>query len=242
MERNNIWDKNWKKGLVPDVHPELLDIITKHINGTKILEIGFGSGGDLCALSSKGFSCFGIENSKVAFDNSKRYKKIKTFFGNGEETPFNDSEFDLIFHQGVMEHFKNPRKIMSESWRILKDGGVIVADVPHKWNLFTIYKNIFQIFGKWYGGWERSYSKNELENLARKNEFKTLKIYYRGIWPHQWGKFLFPEKIIKNKVTKKILTVTPIKHFQIFVRKIYENSHLLRVVSSYNIIMVAKKV
>ena len=242
MNTTNIWDKNWSKKFVPEVHPELVALIKQFSPGKKILEIGFGSGGDLSELSRLGFECYGIEKSKVSYNLSSRQTKYKSILGDGENTKFKNEEFDLVFHQGVLEHFKNTSKMMFESRRILRTNGILIIDVPHKWNLFTIYKNLYQLFGKWYGGWERSYDSRELINLAEKSGFKTLKIFYRGIWPHQWGKLLFPERIIMNKTARKILTKTPIKIIQKFVRRIYENSELLRIISSYNIIIVAKKI
>lgn len=241
MKTNDIWDKNWSKNFVPEVHSELISIIDHYSPGKKILEIGFGSGGDLTELSKLGYECWGLEKSKVSYNLSKKQKKFRSIFGDGEHTKFKKEEFDLIFHQGVLEHFKNPNIFLSETARILKRNGIIVIDVPHKWNLFTIYKKIYQIFDKWYGGWERSYDEYELKDLVKRFGFATLKISYRGVWPHQWGKFLFPGRIIENGIAKKILTRTPFKYIQRLIKRFYIKNRWLRIVSSYNIIIVAKK-
>ncbi|HJY98930.1 MAG TPA: glycosyltransferase [Patescibacteria group bacterium] len=237
----NVWDKNWQKGIAPDIHPELIHSVEKYAKGKKILEVGFGSGGDLTVLTQKGFDCTGIETSKVAYQNAKKKKQFKSFFQNGEETTFGDSTFDAIFHQGVLEHFKNPQKFIREQRRILKNKGMVVVDVPQKWNLFTIYKNILQFLGIWYGGWERSYSVKELTTLLKSQAFTILKVEYRGIYPHRWGKLIYPEKIIKRKWAKNLLSNPPFNIIQKTVRKLYDSSSIIRLLSAHNLIVVAEK-
>lgn len=238
----NLWDKNWQKKTALDIHPELVALIIKHAPGKEILEIGFGTGGDLLSLSNLGFHCHGLEMSRVAYNNAMNNKKIKVYLGDGQKSPFVSSRFDLVFHQGLMEHFKDPRALLGDHRRILKTNGVMVIDVPHKWNLFTVYKNFKQFLGSWYGGWERSYSANELVNAVERMGFKTIKIAYRGIWPHRWGKFLFPGKIIKRKWVGKLITTFPISMVRDLAKKIYNSSRLVKLVSYQNVIIVAQKI
>ncbi len=241
MTKDDIWDTNWLKNYAPDVHPEIISLVKRYSPGKKILEIGYGTGGDLTRLSKLGFDCWGLEKSRVSYDLSKK-KNFVAVLGDGEQAPFPDKIFYLIFHQGVLEHFKNPSKFLSEHRRILKNGGIVVIDVPHKWNLFTIYKQIYQLFGMWYGGWETSFSASELSALLEKNGFEPLLVSYRGIFPHQWGKFLFPENIVENKNIKRLLAKRPAKYIQNFIRFVYEKSKFLQKISAYNVIIVARKV
>jgi ubiquinone/menaquinone biosynthesis C-methylase UbiE len=241
MSNYDVWDKNWLKKHEPSVHRELVSLIKHYSPGKKILEIGYGSGGDLSFLKGIGFESWGLEKSKVAYNLSIQHGNFNAVLGNGERTHFRDKEFDLIFHQGVLEHFKSPTKLVSEQSRILKENGVIVMDVPHKWNLFTLYKKVYQLFGRWYGGWERSYSASELKNLIEPLGFETIIITYRGIWPHRWGKFLFPKQILKRKWVGKIIKTFPVNVIQNSAKKIYDSCELVRLVSSHNIIIVARK-
>ncbi|MEK7497568.1 MAG: glycosyltransferase, partial [Patescibacteria group bacterium] len=202
---------------------------------------GFGTGGDLSSLKKDGFICYGLEINKIAYKHAVKGRLFKSFLGNGEKTSFKEKQFDLIFHQGVLEHFRDPSRFMSEHYRILKPGGTIVIDVPHKWNLYTLYRNIYKLFGCWYGGWERSYNARELKNLAWRSGFKPIAIYYRGIWPHRWGKFLFPERIIKRRWIRLVIDKPPVIWIQKLSLALYRISELIQIVSSYNIILVAKR-
>lgn len=237
------WEENWKKDLTPDLHPELVQLIKKYAPGKYVLEVGYGTGGDLVALSKENFLCFGIEASKIAHEHAQKNfpKSVKTVYGNAEKMPWKDNSFHLIYHQGVLEHFKNPKKFLTEHHRVLKKGGVIIIDVPHKWNVYTLFRIIQSYKGLWYGGWERSYSAKELQQLVQTYKFITVRVHYRGIFPHRWGKFLFPEKIVKRTWAKHIISTPPVSYIQFIARKAYDKSKLIQILSSYNVIMVAQK-
>jgi len=240
---HNHWDHNWEKDIKPDYHPELIKIIEKHAKGKRVLELGFGTGGDLITLAKKGYICFGIEASTVAYEHSinKFPKRIKTVFGNAEKLPWETNSFDIIYHQGVLEHFKKPERFLEEQVRVLSSKGILVIDVPHKWNIYTIYKNLLYFGGRWYGGWERSFSDKELREIVKDYNLIPIKTYYRGIYPHRWGKFLFPEKIIRRRWAMKLLKTPPVSWTHSLARRLYDKSKLIQVVSSYNIIIVLKK-
>lgn len=44
--------------------------------------------------------------------------------------PFKKSEFDSVIIQSTLEHVKNPIKVISESYRVLKQSGFIYIEVP----------------------------------------------------------------------------------------------------------------
>lgn len=238
----DIWDKNWSANTELDLHPEIIALVKKYSKGKEILEVGFGTGGDLLFLDKLGFNCSGIEKSIIAYKRALKLKGLNIVFGDAKKMPYKSGQFDVVFHQGVLEHFRDPDKILLENRRVLKKGGVIIIDVPHKWNCFTIYKKAHQILGNWYGGWERSFSASELKSLINKNKFKTLRVQYRGVFPHQWYKFLYPEKIINNRRSKDFLLRSPFKYIQRFVKYVYKKNKFIQLVSSYNVIIVARKI
>jgi len=143
MNSSSTWDIVWRKHPKTDQHLKLVNLVKKYSPGKRILEVGFGSAGDLNTLSTLGYDCYCHEKSKVAYKLAKKNKKLNIFLGDGRKSPFPNNYFDLIFHQGLLEHFKNPKQLLIDHLRILKKNGVVIIDVPHKWNIFTLYKKYF---------------------------------------------------------------------------------------------------
>ncbi|OGE78156.1 MAG: hypothetical protein A2751_03280 [Candidatus Doudnabacteria bacterium RIFCSPHIGHO2_01_FULL_46_14] len=48
----------------------------------------------------------------------------------GENLPFADASVDVVFNGGLLEHVKEPQKIVDEAWRVLKPGGELYMEIP----------------------------------------------------------------------------------------------------------------
>ena len=76
--------------------------------------------------------------------------KAKFTLGDLFHTPIKDNEFDVVFNQGVMEHFRlddlDASNGVKEMLRVLKNDGTLVILVPAYFSpLFFIYK-FFKVF------------------------------------------------------------------------------------------------
>lgn len=143
--------------------------------GSKVLEIGAGSAIDCSYLAKKypQHKFIGTDISKKSIAVGKKIAKhlkvkLELVLDDVTKSELPSESLDLIFSQGVVEHFKNPHKIMSEQVRILKKGGVLVVDVPQKFNPYTIFKHKAINKGTWPYGWETEFSLWRLKNLGKK--------------------------------------------------------------------------
>lgn len=98
----------------------------------------------------------------------------------GQSCPFNDDTFDIVFHQGLLEHFASPYRLLGENLRILKKEGYLVVDVPQTFHIYTVFKQILMLFGMWFGGWERQFTRTSLDRLLKRYGFRV--IYFYGGW------------------------------------------------------------
>lgn len=185
------WEKYWKsKDHQPQVvHKELLDNLQKivTIKGKRILEIGTGMGGDSFYLVKKGaevtvldFSSAALKKLRASADKEK--VKLHTILADAKKIPLEAESFDIIFHQGFLEHFRNPELYLLEQKRILKKGGFLLVDVPQKFTTYTLKKHFKMWQGKWFSGWEKEYSINQLESLLRKAGLKVVCSYGWGYY------------------------------------------------------------
>lgn len=185
------WGKYWlsEEHQPQVIHQKLLKNLEAVINvkGKKILEIGAGMGGDSLYLAKKGAKVTLLDFSQEALDkikasSQKEKIKIQTILADAKKMPFPDEAFDIVFHQGFLEHFRNPKVYLLEQKRILKKNGLLLIDVPQKFTTYTIKKRLQIWQKKWFAGWETEYSISELEELVKECGFKVLKSYGWGYY------------------------------------------------------------
>jgi 2-polyprenyl-3-methyl-5-hydroxy-6-metoxy-1,4-benzoquinol methylase len=104
------------------------------LRGKRLLEVGSGFGIFL-AVSRRdyGVESFGIEPASGGFDSSRELgREILAGYGldasivtdsKGEDLPFPDNHFDLIFSSTVLEHTEDPQLVLEEAIRVLRPGG-----------------------------------------------------------------------------------------------------------------------
>ncbi len=191
ISTNKHWQQYWQskdhQPLV--VHQELLDNLLSvvDVNGKRILEIGVGMGGDSIFLAKRGAKVTALDFTKEALAEVKKnallnHVKINTIQADAKAIPCPDETFDIVFHQGFLEHFTNPQEMLIEQKRVLKRGGYLLIDVPQRYTTYTIKKHLLMMQNKWFAGWEREFSIGELENLLRRAGLHTVKSYGWGYY------------------------------------------------------------
>ena len=97
------------------------------ING-KTLDVGCGT-----KPYEKYFNCSQYIGLEIETTLNRELKKAD-FFYDGKKFPFNDSEFDSLVTNQVLEHVFNPDEFLSEINRVLKPGGKFLLTVPFVWD------------------------------------------------------------------------------------------------------------
>jgi ubiquinone/menaquinone biosynthesis C-methylase UbiE len=185
------WDDYWKKqDDLDDAYSNedrLIDALLAQLNpkGRKVLEVGGGSGRDSIRLAQMGAHVTVIDYVRSSLDvvarNAKRLNaQIELVHGDALSMPFEEGTFDVVFHQGLMEHFRDPGPLLRENRRVLKEGGVVLIDVPQRWHAYTAMKHVLIAMNRWFAGWETEYSIGELTRTVEKEGFHVIGKY--GDW------------------------------------------------------------
>lgn len=95
----------------------------------RILDIGSGTGDRLELFKKAGCEVYGVESSEQAIYAQKHFNV--PVFRTIEEGAFPDNHFDIITMYNVLEHVHQPRAVLKEIRRIIKQGGVLVLEVPN---------------------------------------------------------------------------------------------------------------
>ena len=103
------------------------DIVAKMGKGT-ILDLGSGTGYLAIEIARKapGLQVCGIDLSrrmvKIARRHARGVDNARFVFGNAARLPFKDNSIDLVVSTGASHHWKTPRLVFEECYRILKPG------------------------------------------------------------------------------------------------------------------------
>ncbi len=206
----NTWlnDKDEIKKQIDEyiiLHKPMYDTISnlvskRNTSEMQILDVGCGRAIDSYYLASKfGFNVQAIDLSESSLEIARQigeYFNSKVSFKVGDITnnSYNNKKFDIIFSQGLIEHFPDPTNIIKAQIRLLKEDGYLIIDVPQKYSLTAIRKHHEMKSGKWQWGWEREYSYNELVKLGNSLGLKEVSAY--GWWPDVILKRLFYSHIL----------------------------------------------
>lgn len=96
--------------------------------GTRVLDVGCGTGFNLVRLRRRGFSVVGLEPSpemrRLAEDNNPG---VEIVAGDAEALPWPDGSFDLVLSIEVIRYLEGPDKALAEMARVLRPGGVAIV-------------------------------------------------------------------------------------------------------------------
>lgn len=157
-------------------------------NNDKILDLGCGEGYLISLLPDK-ISVVGVDISPVALNRAKETfknkKNISFELGNAYKLNCPEKYFDRIICSEVLEHVPDPRKVMEEIHRLLKNDGLATVSIPDEKRIQKIMA-VIKFFGlakfihaarkqKEYEWHLHSANKNFLRRISN-NLFKIKKI------------------------------------------------------------------
>jgi len=142
-------------------------------DGGRLLDIGCGTGLFVEKFIRKGGTAVGLDISRKMISRAQQRCPASEFIiGTGEKIPFCDSSFDAISSLLAFSYVKDPLAMLTESYRVLKPGGVISICTLGKKLLTCGIPAIYQIGEKMkikhvvmkdFG--EQYYDKNDMTSL-----------------------------------------------------------------------------
>jgi len=208
------WEKFWQdreqiEAVYSNEERIYLNLIkVTEIKGKKILEIGAGSGRDSLQLAHENAMVYVLDYSPQALQiikklNGRNDNQVHLIQADAFQIPMPDETLDIVFHQGLMEHFKNPLPLLNEHFRVLKPGGLLLVDVPQRYHIYTLIKHFLIFFNKWFAGWETEFSIKQLKKLVIQSGF-TIR--------HEYGSWMRPSLFyrILREILKKIKIKLPL--------------------------------
>lgn len=107
------------------------------LKGKKVLGLASGGGQQMPIFAALGAECTVFDYSEKQLESERLVAAREGYdirIVRGDMTkplPFDDAEFDLIFHPVSNCYVKDVRAIWRECWRVLKPGGTLLSGVDH---------------------------------------------------------------------------------------------------------------
>lgn len=166
----------------------------------KILDAGCGNGEFSAFIRELGFKVVGIDIATPAIERAQKVCPDASFYiGSLEEKlPFHDGEFDAIWCTEVLEHLFDVHACLSESNRVLREGGVLILTVPFHGllkNLAIVLSGFERHFNP-YLSHIRFFTKRSLTECLTRAGFEP--VLWRGIgrmWPLYKSFFVVARKV-----------------------------------------------
>ena len=158
------------------------------VDGRRVLEVGAGSGRDALGLVRAGAIAFVLDYSPASLELVRRQAReqglaIQLVCADALAMPFRDDAFEVVFHQGLLEHFRDPLPLLRENARVTARAGRVVVDVPQTFHLYTAMKKLLIVFNAWFAGWETQFTPGRLEALCARAGLRVRRTY---------GEFMVP--------------------------------------------------
>lgn len=151
-------------------------------NGKDVIELGPGhTYGVACKIKEAGANSVSIIDIEKYIQDEvlQKHNYLDYIIYNGNDMPLADGSYDLALSNTVYEHLRNPEKTVSETYRILRKGGVVIHLIDLCDHMFygTSFVNdkAFNCLRYSRGVWNMmSYNRSIYVNRLRQSEWVSL--------------------------------------------------------------------
>jgi SAM-dependent methyltransferase len=98
--------------------------------GERVLDLGCGLGEFTAALAEHGVEVVGCDVSQEALRLARERFPTLEFVLSGDELPFGDATFDVVWAGEVLEHVQDGLGLLAEVRRVLVPGGRLLVSTP----------------------------------------------------------------------------------------------------------------
>lgn len=180
-----------------------VDMFSKNEAFGDALELGVGTGVYIKRASEKFKSILAIDGSQRMLDNLNRKIKenninnvttLKSDVTNMENVP--SESFDYVYFFGLIEHIVDIESFVSEIYRVLREGGVVIGITPNAESPWYRLRHLVRGTGK-HCATDTYYSIGQIDNIFKNKCFVFEKVKYWGAVPAG----------LRNRMIIKVLSI-----------------------------------
>jgi SAM-dependent methyltransferase len=138
------------------LHKRCREVIRRAGGPGDLLDVGCATGVFLDGMRQRGWNVTGVEVNVKAAQYARERLGLEVFIGELEEAGYPDASFDVVTLWDVLEHVRDPRRMLGEIARVLRcpehvegrPGGLLVLSLPNPDCLEA------RLFGPYWAGWD----------------------------------------------------------------------------------------
>ena len=128
--------------------PRLVDF--SGYRGKRLLEVGCGIGTDLVRFAAGGAHAVGVDFSATALELARKNAEcasvpVALHLANGEDLPFEEASFDVVYAHGVLQYTAEPRRMVAECRRVLVPGGQAIFMVYNRLSWLNALSKVMKV-------------------------------------------------------------------------------------------------
>jgi SAM-dependent methyltransferase len=185
-EQDRIWShlQNRATSAFDLSYPRLHFFAARCLPGTKVLNVGVGTGYLEELLTQRGVEVFSLDPSEDTIERLQLQLRMgpRAQRGYAQEMPFDDRSFDKVIMTEVLEHLPDGvlQSTLDEVRRVLKDDAEFTGTVPYREDLAAnqvLCPRCETQFHRW--GHEQRFDENALGRLLTSHGFRIDRMYPR---------------------------------------------------------------
>jgi SAM-dependent methyltransferase len=118
--------------------------------GRKVLEVGCGAGTDLARFARGGAEVTGVDVAPSAIELARQNFSQQRLaadlrVADGEQLPFAEHSFDLVYAHGVVQYTSSPAALVAECHRVLKPGGEAIFQAYNRISWLNLLSKLMKV-------------------------------------------------------------------------------------------------
>jgi SAM-dependent methyltransferase len=116
--------------------PERVELFRRYVGGPgrRVLDLGCRDGA-LTRAYTEGNDVVGVDADREALAEAEKLGIETRWADLDQQLPFEDGSFDVVVAGELLEHLRDPRRLVAEVRRALRGGGTFVASVPNAYRV-----------------------------------------------------------------------------------------------------------
>lgn len=179
---NNWYLKLFKKSILKQSKLRAILSLLGPVEGKSCLDLGGDNGIISYYLREKGGQWSSVDLEDKTVESIRSLVKTSVYRIDGEKVPFENKSLDVVVIIDFLEHIHTDKIFIEELYRSMKDGGIIIINVPHlkRFSVLHGIRNIIGLTDEKHGHVRPGYTLRGLSGLLGKRfEIVESKTYSR---------------------------------------------------------------